>query len=363
MAQTFDIRFARAGGIAAFLEEPANSFRWKGAGRLSIDPQGISIAVRRGLLWLFPRTRRVAAADLREVLREGEALRVEFATKDSPRAVVPFWVRDQGTAREIVRLLPTTRTVEMDHDAAGVVPPKFHFDWRALSLLGAALILVVSAVLLLQRSEPPLRTTVASDAAATPAADAPVASPGARSPVAPSASSGRNVAGSTPGRPAIDVPYPGARRAESDTVATHPSEFDAAPASATERRLADASASDQRTVERSLRPAARAQMVDGVVPIIPGMPAHEAARRELDRFRQEASLARSTGTDGWWRISVRIYNDPALNHSDLGALRDMELAVAMAWRHYLYVSGDPVAAESMLEFAERLEERLELYVR
>ena len=40
-------------------------------------------------------------------------------TTDS-RAVVLFWVRDQETAEEIVRLLPTTRTVELNHDAAGV---------------------------------------------------------------------------------------------------------------------------------------------------------------------------------------------------------------------------------------------------
>ena len=48
MAHTFDIRFARTEGMAALFEAPANRFRWKGAGKLSIDAEGISIAVKRG---------------------------------------------------------------------------------------------------------------------------------------------------------------------------------------------------------------------------------------------------------------------------------------------------------------------------
>src|SRR5688572_10446608 len=134
MAHTFDIRFARTAGFAALLEAPTNSFRWTGSGRLSIDAHGISIAVRRGLLALFPRTRRVAAADLKGVLREGHALRVEFSD-GLERMVVPFWVRDPRTAEEIVRLLPTTRTVELDHEAAGVGNAKFRPDWRVLMIV------------------------------------------------------------------------------------------------------------------------------------------------------------------------------------------------------------------------------------
>ena len=42
-------------GLAALFESPANRFRWKGAGRLSIDAQGVSVAVRRGLLTFFSR--------------------------------------------------------------------------------------------------------------------------------------------------------------------------------------------------------------------------------------------------------------------------------------------------------------------
>ena len=49
MSRTFDSRFVRSGGLAGFFEAPANSFGWKGQGLLSIDSQGMSIALKRGL--------------------------------------------------------------------------------------------------------------------------------------------------------------------------------------------------------------------------------------------------------------------------------------------------------------------------
>src|SRR5678815_5611333 len=82
MAHTFDIRFERSGGLGALLASPENSFRWKGAGELRIDREGISFAVKRGLLALFPLTRRVPAGQIREVYREGEALHLTFTTAD-----------------------------------------------------------------------------------------------------------------------------------------------------------------------------------------------------------------------------------------------------------------------------------------
>ena len=181
MAHTFDIRFARSSGLAAFLQAPTNTFRWKGAGRLSIDPEGISIAVRRGVPALFPHTRRVPAADLKGVLREGEALRVEFSTDNNSRAVVLFWVRDQETAEEIVRLLPTTRTVELNHDAAGVAQARVGIDWRALSLLAVALVAVVGSAWMLQRSDVPAPVIQADAQVATPESGASAAPSGGSS--------------------------------------------------------------------------------------------------------------------------------------------------------------------------------------
>ena len=134
MAHTFEIRFARSAGIQGFLEAPTNSFRWKGNGTLRIDAGGISFAVRHGLLSLFSRRHRIEAAHLEQVYREGHALHLTFAGKNHPRASVSCWAADAGTAAEIVGLLPTRRTIELD----SVSPPKTatpRYDRRAVGAL------------------------------------------------------------------------------------------------------------------------------------------------------------------------------------------------------------------------------------
>jgi len=145
MAQTFDIRFARSAGLAAMLEAPSNSFQWTGNGSLSIDAQGISVAVKRGLLSLLAgnRTRRIRAADLCQVFREGEALRVEFATNNTARASLRFWASDRATAAHIVRLLPTSRTVEFEESAAG---GSYRVNRRIATALGLALAVIAGAI-------------------------------------------------------------------------------------------------------------------------------------------------------------------------------------------------------------------------
>lgn len=135
MAHTFDIRFERSGGLGALLAPPENSFRWKGAGKLRIDPGGISFAVKRGLLTLFPLTRRVPAGQIREVYREGEALHLTFTTVDRAQARVSCWAADASTAAEIVQLLPTRRTVELEHTTVRLAGERPRYDRRVLGML------------------------------------------------------------------------------------------------------------------------------------------------------------------------------------------------------------------------------------
>ena len=135
MAHTFDIRFERSGGLGALLAPPENSFRWKGAGKLRIDPTGISFAVKRGLLTLFPLTRRVPAGHIREVYREGEALHLTFTTADRAQARVSCWAADASTAAEIVQLLPTRRTVELEHTTDRLAGERPRYDRRVLAIL------------------------------------------------------------------------------------------------------------------------------------------------------------------------------------------------------------------------------------
>jgi hypothetical protein len=155
MAHTFEIRFARSAGFAALFEAPANRFRWKGDGRLSIDAGGISFAVKRRLTSLFARnqTRHIAAGNLKDLYREGDALRLEFATSDSPHEVVPFWAYDRDAAAEIVRLIPTTHTVELEHTTASPKRAEFKVDRRVLAAFLVIFILGLGAAYFLTRTE------------------------------------------------------------------------------------------------------------------------------------------------------------------------------------------------------------------
>jgi hypothetical protein len=158
MTHTFDIRFARSAGLAGLFEAPTNSFGWRGRASLSIDERGLHFSPRGGLLTLafLRRTQHIDASSLLEVIREVEALRVEFAGEGRNRGVVPFRARDRDTAAEIVRLLPTTRTIEMEFEvgeAEGGGGAKRR-PMRAL-LIGAAALLLIGVIFTARWIAPP----------------------------------------------------------------------------------------------------------------------------------------------------------------------------------------------------------------
>jgi hypothetical protein len=166
MAQTFDIRFAKSAGLAGLFEAPANRFRWKGAGQLSIDAHGISIAVKRGLLtWFSNRSRRIAAGELTEVYREGAALRLEFGSDDR-REVLPIWATGNAAAAEIVKLLPTIRTVELEHSTQA--PRSYRFDRRTIAWMGFLAVLVAGALVLSRLIAPAAPPAKIAGSAAAP---------------------------------------------------------------------------------------------------------------------------------------------------------------------------------------------------
>ncbi len=361
MANTFDIRFARSGGLAAFFEAPANSFRWKGVGRLSIDANGISIAARRGLLTLFPRTRRVAADDLKQVLREGDALRVEFKTPQADHVVMPFWVRDANTAEQIVRLLPTTRTVELDHDAAGVGRAGFHPDWRALAIIAGLLVLATLATMSLREGDAPPATASQATVDVHAPAVAPAAAAPAQEAALPANAAQPAIAASEPA-PLNAAAAPGTRDMRISPAAAQfeaPNPYDAASVVESPAEPAPAGVVETpspRVVRAETQPgnwSVRVNVIDGVVPIVAGMPSYSAARRQLDIFLSEAAA----GGD-LWNATVRIYHEPDFDDPELWPLRDMELAVASSRR-----DARQSRNEAVQEFADRLESRVNLYVR
>jgi hypothetical protein len=89
------------------------------------------------------RTRRIPAADLWQVFREGDALRVEFATNDTARVSLRFWANDRDTAARIVQLLPTSRTVELEESAA---VGGYRVNRRIAVALGLALALIAGVI-------------------------------------------------------------------------------------------------------------------------------------------------------------------------------------------------------------------------
>lgn len=154
MAHTFDIRFARSEGLAGLFEAPANRLGWKGAGKLSIDAQGISVAMERGVLSLFSRrSRRFTANSLTEVYREGAALRLEFTIADS-HEVLPVWASGSAAAAEIVKLLPTQQTVELEQ--APPAKDAYRLDWRLIAFVSGCAIALVALGLAVERGQAPL---------------------------------------------------------------------------------------------------------------------------------------------------------------------------------------------------------------
>jgi hypothetical protein len=385
MAQTFDIRFARSAGLAGFFEAPANEFRWKGAGRLSIDASGISIALRRGLMTLFARGqfRRIAANSLIEVYREGNALRLEFSTRESARAVLPFWASDRIAAAEIVTLLPTHRSVELEDTGSA---RRYRFDRRlGVSLLVGVVMLGAGAVALqryladeriaasvLAVAQPPVQVP-AREALSTP----PVSKPDANSHLAPgTATATAAPASAASGRPIplyMNPPELPASSLDSSAVVAEPvvAQTEAAPAP---------------SVDTSSRTWVVFPSTDGIYPIVAGDPRYEIARREFDRFQAERAQLRGNYLyerdfpnaerleaieAGWMVVTARIYDSRELAAIEFIALREMELAVSRSWRVYLSVHAAGLRADNKalvrlsstyLASAEALESMLPQFV-
>jgi hypothetical protein len=362
MAQTFDIRFARSDGLAALFEAPTNVFRWKGAGRLSIDASGVDIAAQRGLMTLFARalSRRIAANSLIEVYREGNALRLEFSTRESSRNVLPFWASDRQAAAEIVTLLPTQRSVELE-DAA-VSTRRYRFD-RRLILISVGVVVLGAAGLTLQRyfADGSAKHVVAGIARpaeenSPPAVrDVPTMQP------TPPILETRSRDGAASAAVANDAPVP--------LYLDPPQLPELSPIPAAEAEIAEGAAPE------------------GIFPIVQGDPAYEVARRQLDLFLAESTAlhadyayARDFSNysrleiiaEGWGKVTSRIYDTVEFAGPAFHGLRELELAISRGWRAYLYWyaanlrDGDKrVIEESLahLEFVETLEALLPEYVR
>jgi hypothetical protein len=285
MAHTFDIRFAR----------PSNHFGWRGDGQLTIDSLGLDVGVKRTLASLFVRrrSRRIQAADIREVYREGDALRIEFSSDTQSREVLPLWAKDRDAAAHIVELLPTPHTIEME-SAAPEVRAATAVRWRPLVLL--ALVVVAAGavwVFRAKRPEAPSTSPVQSPAAA-PAAVVPnpvavspttAAPPSTPLPKSPTDSTPDN---STPPATSIGV-EPRAVQAATPAAADEtpsPSQTTRKPAAAP---AAATAAPDPDNFVPTALPEISLRAEEVVVPLRQGTLAYDSAREILNRFEDIAS--------------------------------------------------------------------------
>ena len=314
MAQTFDIRFANSAGLAGLFEAPTNEYRWKGAGRLSIDASGISIAVRRGLLTLFSRatTRRIPTDDLIEVYREGNALRLEFSTQDSPRTVLPIWVGDRDAAAQIVTLLPTQRSVELEVGDSGSAR-RYRFDRRLVTLLLIGVVILGVGALALRRYFTVDVAAPQIEARALPAPVAAQAAPGIPAPVESPADTAAIGLGSSVLPRYLLTPI--ARR-----------EFERF------QRESNALHSDYLTIK------------------------DDPTAEDLEALEVR-----------WRDVTSRIYDTENFEGIEFVTQRELELAVSRSWRYYLSLHAAGLRAEdpqlielatAYLAFAEALDARL-----
>jgi hypothetical protein len=86
--------------------------------------RGLLIIARRRSAMAFHVTeqRFVPAAEIWDVYREGNSVRVDLRGDSQQRDYFQFWTADAATAGTIVRLLPTTRTIEYEGPSAPPAP-------------------------------------------------------------------------------------------------------------------------------------------------------------------------------------------------------------------------------------------------
>jgi hypothetical protein len=365
MTDTFDIRFVR----------PVGSFHWRGAGRLRIDSEGTCIAARRGLSGLLAGSRRIAAGDLRGVTREGEAIRIEYSSGNATLGVLPFRAGDRATAERIVRLLPTTSTVELDHETP---PPgkAFRIDWRVAALLGV-LFGAAGAVLVVRSNGLAHATPLIPTHAARSA-------PAAGTAQAESGNEAAAEVAQTPREPMRALPEQ-ARQPTGRYPRTLVPSRDARTAMPVGNSGASA------TVPAAAAPilivqAARAQAEAEIEPFIAGTPEFDIARRAVEDFYQRAAdlleAQRRASMDSraayadalealeqdWWVLTFDTLDRRDIVRGEFRGLRRALLSSARHERAYLLLhatavrTGDPrydglareELAESQLAFARAL---------
>jgi hypothetical protein len=113
----FPVRFSPTLDLSGLLRRPQNSYRWVGQGTLLVDEHGVRVNARRlTLLGAYRTVLFILPTEIREVYREGGSIRIDLQV-GTRHNFFRFWAESAGAAAEIVRRLPTSRTIELEGPA------------------------------------------------------------------------------------------------------------------------------------------------------------------------------------------------------------------------------------------------------
>jgi hypothetical protein len=294
--------------------------------------------------------------------------------------VLPFWVKDRDAAAQIVTLLPTHRSIELDHAASSA--RRYRLDRRLVTVLLACVVATGAFVLMLQRHldaeraipgvEAPARTATPDAMPDTAAASLDSAGLAEVGPPTPASAAGTAQDASGYRVPAnLDlarIPAPSMDESgEADALA--PEESVSAVRESSQERAASAAVAQTRlgTTAKS---------------------AYEIAGEQLALFRAESSVLYADYLNArdslayerleqiearWLSVTSRIVNTQEFAGSEFYALRELEIAVSQNWRDHLRIlaaalraGGDPRLmrlADEHLEFARQVEAQLSRYGR
>lgn len=123
-APQFAVQFSRPRALPSRPDSRTNSYRWTGPGTIHILERGMLVMTRRRSPFGFRTAdeRFIAAAEICEVFREGDSVRVDLHGDAKTGGFFQFWTGNAAIAGTIVRLLPTTRTIEYESETAEQAP-------------------------------------------------------------------------------------------------------------------------------------------------------------------------------------------------------------------------------------------------
>lgn len=333
MIHTFDVRFANDAGLDASLQ---------------VDSAGIVFTPRRGPLSWFRRTQHIRAADIRQVYREGESLRVEYAREGAAREVLPIWAPDRDTAARIVAALPTTQTVEVESTPR---PPRRKsgrgFTLALICGAGGVFLGVLLTLKLQPEPESITNAEVGNDVHAArvdaPAIQESVSEGDSRTMAARAETSSFSTASPAPAATTRATAPLETRRRRAYWVSSDPQRiFD--PAVAAEWR--EFEIFEQSIADQWRPPPPRARLIrEGIVAFMPGDEVYTIAVWQLQRFELDVQQIGS-GSSGWWEVTERISNSETFTHPDLYGMRETMLGVSRAWR-----AGDEETARRLTRLA------------